>query len=502
MHRDKDFYNVVVTVSVVTIVALIAFFQMYGGATITSSGDVYCAGTLEDPCIADIWIKIDNPETYVKPVRVYIKDLEWNFQPSVKNVKVFTNESGTLIPTEKIKYKDLKFGDEWHLQLRVLKYKPTDTIKWGFFALGAEEDPYFYGIEAYQWNSNVTYHNTTEVQATGYVELEDAVPDSTLKLRFDEGSGLTVHDENTTNSNDGTWHGNNTVNWTTGKYSYGGNFTPANGSYVDCGADESLNITDAISVEAWVKFDITNPNSFIVVKQIGDVWNDYRWGIIAGDTSVLFFYIKDPDDNVESAETADYTSDKWYHIVGTFDGQYLKIYLNGSLKNTKNWGAVHTIKTGGSLHIGRWVEQRFTGTIDDVRIYNRVLTNDEINQTMNNSHYTSGNSTAIIKDFGIGNTSTQIRIQGNNPRVGTNVTIAANVSDFNTSFTWEELGTNITVGDFNWTYDISPANQKRYVGWDVYFQTNDSSYTSVLYNVTTIYETNIGPETEEVITYT
>ncbi|GAH27139.1 unnamed protein product, partial [marine sediment metagenome] len=118
-------YTKHITVSVITIVALIAFLQLYGGATITTSGDVYCAGTSEDPCIADVWIKINNPETYVKPVRVYIKDLKWNFTPEVKSVSVYTNESGELIPIEDINYKDLGFGDEWHLQIRVLKHNPS-----------------------------------------------------------------------------------------------------------------------------------------------------------------------------------------------------------------------------------------------------------------------------------------------------------------------------------------------------------------------------------------
>ena len=58
-----------------------------------------------------------------------------------------------------------------------------------------------------------------------------------------------------------------------------------------------------------------------------------------------------------------------------------------------------------------------------------------------------------------------------------------NVSDDNSSFTGKELGTVTTAGDINVTYDISAGNQKRYTCWDAYFQTNDSSNTSVLYNL-------------------
>ena len=62
---------------------------------------------------------------------------------------------------------------------------------------------------------------------------------------------------------------------------------------------------------------------------------------------------------------------KWYHVAGVYDGKTAKIYLDGKLDNTK---AV-SLNTGDSaLGIGG----TFGGRIDDFRIYDRVLSDSEI----------------------------------------------------------------------------------------------------------------------------
>ncbi|GAI38188.1 unnamed protein product, partial [marine sediment metagenome] len=73
---------------------------------------------------------------------------------------------------------------------------------------------------------------------------------------------------------------------------------------------------------------------------------------------------------------------EWYHLAGTYDGNELKIYVNGVLK--KATFVIGTItKYSGSLNIGRnsyWTNRLFNGAIDEMAIYNRALSEDEIQE--------------------------------------------------------------------------------------------------------------------------
>ena len=77
-----------------------------------------------------------------------------------------------------------------------------------------------------------------------------------------------------------------------------------------------------------------------------------------------------------SQNVADY---EYEMLVGTFNGSTSSIYLNGILSNSSNVGS--KIITPGNLTIGalRYNTQFFSGQIDEVRIYNRTLNDDEIN---------------------------------------------------------------------------------------------------------------------------
>jgi len=77
------------------------------------------------------------------------------------------------------------------------------------------------------------------------------------------------------------------------------------------------------------------------------------------------------------------TEDQWYRVVATWDGTHRNIYVNGILKSSP-------LTTGGSIgsstdsiSIGSDIFDvsptgRFTGLMDDIRLYNRVLTDSEI----------------------------------------------------------------------------------------------------------------------------
>src|SRR4030067_112496 len=77
----------------------------------------------------------------------------------------------------------------------------------------------WYVIGPNNWGGNVAFSQTKDVKATGNVELRQKVDDYKLYTRFDEGSGRTIHNENTGNVLTGNLEGSLTSNtWVTGKY--------------------------------------------------------------------------------------------------------------------------------------------------------------------------------------------------------------------------------------------------------------------------------------------
>jgi hypothetical protein len=77
------------------------------------------------------------------------------------------------------------------------------------------------------------------------------------------------------------------------------------------------------------------------------------------------------------------THEKWYNIICTFNRGVMKVYINGNLTSTK----ISTTKSlrvcaGSQLLIGGWWNQdpqgSLDGKIDEVRLYKRELTTDEI----------------------------------------------------------------------------------------------------------------------------
>lgn len=74
---------------------------------------------------------------------------------------------------------------------------------------------------------------------------------------------------------------------------------------------------------------------------------------------------------------------QWYFIVGIFDGKSLLFYQDGKLifQRTNLPATKIDNCAGGDFRIGRWhnlSNDFFSGKIDDLRVYNRVLSDSEV----------------------------------------------------------------------------------------------------------------------------
>lgn len=82
--------------------------------------------------------------------------------------------------------------------------------------------------------------------------------------------------------------------------------------------------------------------------------------------------------------------DKWYNIVGVFDGSEVKVYVDGeeadSVKHAGKIVAGVGLISIGDNNEGIAPDYRFVGIIDEVAVYNRALSQGEIKQKMMSGH--------------------------------------------------------------------------------------------------------------------
>ena len=190
---------------------------------------------------------------------------------------------------------------------------------------------------------------------------------------FDEGSGTTTADSSGYGDN-GTIYG---ANWTTGKLNYGLEF---NGSsdYVDCGNDSSLNISGNITILMWVKLRSGSADFQVGVEKGG--WGSGEYGLYpAMYGNVCFQFYDLPNECDDECLGSDIRDDTWHHLAGAWNGSNITVYLDGNVDATINCSGTRS-DNSESVYIGsRQGSQRYiNGTIDEVKIYNRALSAEEI----------------------------------------------------------------------------------------------------------------------------
>jgi len=186
---------------------------------------------------------------------------------------------------------------------------------------------------------------------------------------FDEGSGNNALDVSEY-QNHGELINMDEEAWVQGKSETGLDFNGID-SYVDCGNDASLNITNSITVESWIYLRSNSGMNRILSKHDG---YGYGLGIQNGEISFVLLGLWS-----ETSTTANIMENNWYHIAVTYNRQIVKLYMNGVVIHESNRND-EIPSSLANLNIGRTenVGQYFDGIIDEVRISNIARTNEEI----------------------------------------------------------------------------------------------------------------------------
>jgi len=191
--------------------------------------------------------------------------------------------------------------------------------------------------------------------------------------KFDEGSGDTAKDASG-NGNDGVING---AEWTAGKF---GKALKFNGDgFVEISHSDAL-IPEKFTLEAWVNVSniASDDRGPMILAKYGGNYKGYML-VLEGASGMPSMHIDSPENEIAITAQEAVKTGQWYHVAGTFDGAKGSLYVNGVLKDSKDCEITHD--DGVSFFIGKasWFDGAyFFGSIDEVKIYNRVLAVDEI----------------------------------------------------------------------------------------------------------------------------
>jgi len=163
------------------------------------------------------------------------------------------------------------------------------------------------------------------------------------------------------------------------------------------GIDSFVNVTDAVNlhlqsltIDAWVNLtDSTQDRAIVIKSALALAGNDFAYGlrILAGGHAEG--RITDAVGNFASVVSASVlTLNQFQHVALTYDGAALKLYLNGVLDGTTSTSLIPVVNTN-PVSIGAWQSvsagtiQYWLGLIDEVEIFNRALSQPEIQSIVN-----------------------------------------------------------------------------------------------------------------------
>ena len=160
-----------------------------------------------------------------------------------------------------------------------------------------------------------------------------------------------------------------------------GNALVCDGGCVVVPSRRLLSPAAALTIECWVKTDVAGQDNKWLVNRVlaGGTDTGYRMGILGGKPC---FEVPQGEWSHHLTARDALPTGRWVHLVGTFDGTTMRIYVDGEERGTL--ARPGPVKPNafplclGSYEAGH--KAHFTGLLDEVRLYGRALTADEVRQ--------------------------------------------------------------------------------------------------------------------------
>lgn len=199
-----------------------------------------------------------------------------------------------------------------------------------------------------------------------------------LALGFNEAAGSAIAHDTSGAAHDGTIR---EAQFVAGKYGNALSFDGVN-DWVTVADAADLDLTSAMTLEAWVRPSDLAGWRTVLMKESADSAAYELYANEETNRPSAYFVAGTTFKGVTG--TAALSTAAWTHLATTYDGANMRIYVNGVLARTvARTGAINA--TAAPLRVGgnnAWGEF-FAGLIDEVRVYNRALSQAEIQTDMN-----------------------------------------------------------------------------------------------------------------------
>ena len=182
-------------------------------------------------------------------------------------------------------------------------------------------------------------------------------------------------------------------------------FIDSYSEYVEIPQNNIYNSSE-ISISFWVKETDkdkqASPYAHVISHVSSDGKNGWYFDHSSNDQSIRFI-VSNTSGGKTTSNNMPIANTSFTHIAATFDGSQIEVYRNGSLFQILNYNGTYSSAFNLPIHIGSASEcnacKEFTGIVDDVNLFNRTISDDEIKQLylgMENNTGTTNNNTNNI----------------------------------------------------------------------------------------------------------
>lgn len=240
---------------------------------------------------------------------------------------------------------------------------------------------YYYRVRAYRGTVESSYASEANATTTEVTSGRQA------HWKLDENTGTSAADASG-NSNTGTLA--NGANWVAGKIGTAVNFDAVD-NVINAGSGASLDNLAALTIAAWIKINTIGEGASpgrILHKGTGTS-AVAGWQFVTQNTHTIGFAVDHATTDLNRVAANNVlTPGQWHHVAVTWTGSAtatnVKLYIDGvetgTYASTTNGSGTRTSDASSSVFIGNnsTGERTFDGAIDDVRVYNRVITAAEL----------------------------------------------------------------------------------------------------------------------------
>ena len=252
-------------------------------------------------------------------------------------------------------------------------------------------------------NSTVMFATTTTatITSSGKSFYNVAINDGLVGYwKLEESSSPAV--DSSGYGHNGTWVGDPTSSSTVPTV----NFANNNSISLD-GTDDSVSIPDdshldttQVTAMAWIKTAATDDFSGVVAK-VPSGGTRAGWILTVANTSVLRCDVDSGPSGGFAVSTTTLEDDAWHHVACSYDGSNIRVYVDGGAAEGTTAFSAGLGQQDEPIIIGKdplSAAREFSGLIDEVRVYNRALSQNEITTIANGDQPGMGLGTITLQD--------------------------------------------------------------------------------------------------------